>query len=232
MKFNAEEYTAGNLFTIYSENYYKTPIKNDEETKEGIWVAREDWNEQGSPARKRLDHFFAQSLHMNQQYYDLCLRYRDTDESSLEKGIPPLQEDVSHRHVGKLVCGIYSRANDEFIGWDLSKTVYREYQNLYMAMLPKYREQGIARETEIAGGKYIFTVADYEMSRTAIPVSEGNMNSIVDIAVGFTAHESESHHRGFPVQYGEIVVTRDSFSAWLETADEKDHHFSYIDSWQ
>lgn len=58
MKFNIKDYTATKCFTVYSDNYYKCPIKADEETKEGIWKAREDWNEQGTPARKRLDVFF------------------------------------------------------------------------------------------------------------------------------------------------------------------------------
>ena len=231
MNFDIKDYTATQCFTFYSENYYKCPIKADEETKEGIWKAREDWNEQGATARKRLDHFFMQALHQNQMYFDMCQRYIDDNPDCRTHGMPPLQENVPHRHIGKTVCGIYSRETDEFVGWDMSKVVYREYHNLYMAMLPDKRDQGVAREIEIAGGKYIFTVLDFELSRTAIPVRDTNENRILEIAVGFTTKEEETFDRGYPVQYGEVLITRDSFTHWLESSPEKDLYFDYVDHW-
>ena len=231
MYFDIKDYTATKCFTFYSENYYKCPIKADEETKEGIWKAREDWNEQGAPARKRLDVFFMEALHQNQMYFDTCQRYIDENPDRHTHGMPPLQENVKHRHIGKTVCGIYSRATDEFVGWDMAKVVYREYQNLYMAVLPDKRNLGVAREIEIAGGKYIFTVRDFELSRTKIPVSETNENRILEVGVGFTAIEDESLDRGYPVQYGEVLITRDSFTHWLESSSEKNHYFDYVDHW-
>ena len=113
----------------------------------------------------------------------------------------------------------------------MAKVLYREYQNLYMAVLPDKRDQGVAREIEIAGGKYIFTVLDFELSRTKIPVSETNENRILEIGVGFTSIEEESLDRGYPVQYGEVIITRDSFTYWLESSPEKNQYFDYVDHW-
>jgi len=227
MKFDPDTYDATDLFRIESENFYKCPIKNDDETKQGIIEARRDWTDSAVVHLDEADLFYIRALHNNQQFKEMAL-----EAGGFCLNIPPPSILDLPRYKGTLVNAVYRKSDDAFIGWDMCKTIYQTHITLFSAVLPEHRHQGHHTEIEIAGSKYIFGVRNYLESIALVPISESNQNWAISMSDSFEASKNESIDRGFPVRYGEVKITESSYHWWIDQPENKkfkDAYFDYSD---
>lgn len=231
MKFRIEDYNATDLFVIYSENLYKCPIKPDDTTKQGLVEARRDWTNDAIVDPEETDIFFLEALHNNQKYKDFALNYVATWPEACQN-LPPEENPDLPAYKGTLVNGVYRRDNDEFVGWDMNKTVFQTHITLFSAVLPYYRNQGLHTEIEMAGSKYIFQIRNYNKSIARIPISESNSNWAIQMSEEYKSEKEDTIDRGFPVRYGEATITKDSYDWWINQPENqvfKDAYFDYRD---
>ena len=228
MLFDIESYDATDLFVIYSASLYKCPIKADDATKQGILEARRDWTDDAIVDPEETDIFFMDALANNQRYKDFALDYVETWPDFC-LNLPPAASPELPLYKGTLVNGVYRRDNDEFVGWDMNKTVHQTHVTLFAAMLPQYRDQGLHTEIEVAGSKYIFGVRNYDKSIARIPISEGNTNWAIQMSAAYQSEQEETIDRGFPVRYGEATISKESYDWWLNQPENKPSKDAYFD---
>lgn len=238
MIFDTNFYSAENTYKIISERCYRCLIKNDAESKEGMFKARKDWdifNEGADP--EETEAFWAFSLHQNQLFKDLNVSLSNisfntfpySEEEAIEKNIP--------RYKAKLLHGIYCRETDKFLGFILNRINDR---NIYVEMtciLPEYRDLGIATEVDVASGKYVFFEKDYLVSTARLPISDsGIIRSRIAVIKEFQDDGTHvirdryiANDKGTPVEYCTVNTTRDMFSYWINLPENTKLKESYFD---
>jgi len=245
MKFNKKDYTANDTYIVYSENYYKCPLKKDNKSFEGIVEARRDWHlSKNVPRKKQNKIFWLRALHRNQIFKDLCLSLNNirgslsswpySYEEAKEKGLPPFE--------GIQLEGIYSKKDDEFLGFCINRISYQNIYNIITCLLPEHRQKSIMREVDIAGGKFIFLENDYLSSSYNIVCTGGEFkgsHTIIEqqklMDPNFDISTSEifkTYERGYEEIYSKITTDRGSWITWINLPENKKYKeaaFEYKD---
>ena len=234
MLFDPSTYNADSLYVIYSENFYKCPIKNNENTKQAIIESRKDWRTDGTVNLDNFDNFFIESLHSNQLYRNMtekyCSQFPEEAVLGVDYPFPPSLEEAEHRHKGIVTNGIYRRDNDECIGWSIGKNVYKTQEVLFNAIKPEYRNQGIHTEIEMASLKFIFEGLNFDNVKIRIPLEESNEEKITWVGMSeyYFQEKHETLDRGTPVRYSRAIISKDSFLVWMSSNEIfKNGHFQY-----
>lgn len=227
--FDTADYNAENTFKIIGENCYKSLIKNDAATKEGILRARQDWKITNIlPDDEETDAFWRTALYRNQNFKNLCMSLSNTKFSEWPYDLEEKTLKKAPIWKGKLICGIYSNDTEDFLGFSMETVVYQNHYTLFTCFLPEYRDMGYNTEINIAGAKYIFQTCDYKMSEGRIPMEFTEDSIMMDMALKFTPEDKEIIDRGFPVKYATVLLSQKSFTEWLsENPDWANAPYSY-----
>jgi len=224
------DYNADKKFKIESQNFYRTYIRNDEETKKGVIEARKDWRMDGNPSLDNFEAWFNRSLNDNQRFLN---KARDADKFSENLIEYDADDPFWQTYKGNVTMAVYKKSDDSFVGFEIYKSVGRVHYTKFRVILPSLRSQGIGTEVDIAGAKYVFNVAKYEKSFSRVAVAQMNKTPSVAYSDKTEPSDTEDISRGRPIRYATIETTAEGFNAWLNLSTNEAHKnafFKYSES--
>lgn len=229
-KFDQSTYDADTLFKVYSQDYYKCLIKNNQDSKDACIKAREDWTVEQPVRMSMFEEFWGEALHNNQRYKDMIEKYISIKGDW--KTIPPIEsEEGMDRFKGTVVLGMYRRSDDKCVGWAMSKTIGKEQHVLFNALIPEFRHNQNHTNMETAMIKFLFDVLSYDCIDFRIPILESNEKiTWVQMSEYFNPEDREVIDRGYPVRYANTRISRDSYNVFInqpENAHMKNAYFEY-----
>jgi len=229
MKFDVDSYDAQDTYKIISENCYKCLIKPTQESKEGVVAARLDWHISNiTPDSYETELFWITSLEKNQKFKELCVSVSNQTFYEWPYEIETKQLKNLLPFKASMLCGVYKKDTDEFLGFSVEKVLYQYHWTLFTCFLPEHRSKGYSTEIGIAGAKYIFNTCDYQMSESRITMKDSENSKLMDMALSFDPEDREIIDRGYSEKYGKILIDREGFNSWLlENPEWKNSYYSY-----
>ena len=213
-----DEYTADTAHKMYSQTkqYYKSYVKNNENTKQGIIKARKDWHVGGVVDEEEFEGWFSYCLNQNQKIVTDLIAH-NLDYSSK---FPTTDEFIKSHRYSHILSGIYRTSDDEFMGFNIDSIANLTYKQDFRCILPEFRDLGISYDFQTTGLWYLFEVREYA---GLIGMSEDTNSSFIgQLTDEFWVADADDYttgERGYTATWKTFKITKEIWDAHLKHTD-------------